>query len=99
MAVTLITGASSGIGRQLARRLAARGDAVALAARRIDLLESVAGEIRGEGGSAIAVACDVMDRAQVAAAVLRAESSFGPMERLICNAGGGEKTGVIKLSR
>jgi short-subunit dehydrogenase len=98
MAVTLITGASSGIGRNLARRLAARGHPVALTARRIDLLESLAGEIRAEGGSAVALACDVTDPTQVAAAVRQAESALGPVERLVCNAGGGEKTRIEGFS-
>jgi short-subunit dehydrogenase len=98
MAVTFITGVSSGIGRQLARRLAARGDAVALAARRHDLLESLAEEIRAEKGSAIAVACDIMDRAQVAAAVRQTDAALGPVERLICCAGGGEKTRIEGFS-
>jgi NAD(P)-dependent dehydrogenase (short-subunit alcohol dehydrogenase family) len=78
--------------------LAARGHPVALAARRIGLLEGLAEEIRAEGGSAVALACDVTNRAQVAAAVRQAEAALGPVERLICCAGGGEKTRIEGFS-
>ena len=67
MTVTLLTGASSGIGRSLARRLA--DDPLALVARRKALLDTLAAEIEAAGGQALALPCDVTDRAQVAAAV------------------------------
>lgn len=93
MDVTLITGASSGIGRSLARRLA-RHAPVALVARRADLLETLAGEIRAAGGQAIAVAADVTDRDAMRSAVARVESDLGPVTCLVANAGGGEPTFV-----
>ena len=65
----LVTGASSGFGRHFARVLAQAGAKVALAARRIDELERIAGEIRAGGGQAAALAMDVTDRASVAKAV------------------------------
>jgi short-subunit dehydrogenase len=92
LTVTLLTGASSGIGRSLARRLA--GDPLALVARRKALLDSLVAEIEAVGGQALALQCDVTDRAQVAAAVQAAEAHFGPIERLIANAGGGKSTDV-----
>jgi short-subunit dehydrogenase len=92
VAVTFITGASSGIGRSLARRLAAHGDAVAVVARRQPLLDSLVAEIDAQGGRALAIACDVTDRAAVLAAVRTAESRLGPIDRLVANAGGGEPT-------
>jgi len=92
LTVTLLTGASSGIGRSLARRLA--DDPLALLARRKDLLDTLAAEIEAGGGRALALPCDVTDRAQVAAAVQEAEARLGPIERLIANAGGGSKTDV-----
>jgi short-subunit dehydrogenase len=92
LTVTLLTGASSGIGRSLARRLA--GDPLALVARRKALLDALAAEILAAGGQALALPCDVTDRAQVAAAVQAAEARFGPIERLIANAGGGKSTNV-----
>ncbi|MBX3024824.1 SDR family NAD(P)-dependent oxidoreductase [bacterium] len=88
MGLTIITGASSGIGRSLARRLAAAGDPVALIARRRPLLDSLVEEIERAGGQAMAIACDVTDRATVRAAVREAETRFGPTERLVANAGG-----------
>ena len=57
--VALITGASSGIGVELARRLAGEGTKVALVARRKELLDGLAAEIRAAGGTAIAIPCDV----------------------------------------
>jgi short-subunit dehydrogenase len=92
LTVTLLTGASSGIGRSLALRLA--DDRLALVARRKTLLDSLAAEIEAAGGEALALPCDVTDRAQVAAAVQAAEARLGAIERLIANAGGGSKTDV-----
>jgi short-subunit dehydrogenase len=58
--VTLITGASAGIGTELARVFAARGHRVALVARRADRLAALAGEITSKGGAApIVIACDL----------------------------------------
>jgi len=94
MGVTIVTGASSGIGRSLARRLAAAGEAVALLARREEALRSLAAEIEAAGGSALALPCDVTDRAAVHAAVREVEARLGPVTRLVANAGGGEPTAV-----
>ncbi|MEE9607566.1 MAG: SDR family NAD(P)-dependent oxidoreductase [Myxococcota bacterium] len=92
MGVALVTGASSGIGRSLARRIAAHGDAVAVLARRAELLDELVGEIERAGGHALALACDVTDRAGVLEAVRAAESRLGPIDCLVANAGGGEAT-------
>lgn len=94
MSVTLITGASSGIGRQLARRLAAKGDAIAAVARRQDLLATLVTEIERAGARAIALPCDVTDRERVSEAVREATRALGPIDRLVANAGGGHKLGV-----
>jgi short-subunit dehydrogenase len=95
LTVTLLTGASSGIGRGLARRLAS--DPLALIARRKALLDTLAAEIDAAGGQALALPCDVTDRAQVADAVQATEARFGPIERLIANAGGGKSTDVERF--
>lgn len=85
--VALVTGASSGMGVRFAKVLAAAGAKVALAARRIDRLEALAGEIRDAGGEALTVAMDVTDAAQLVAAVDAAENAFGTVTILINNAG------------
>jgi NAD(P)-dependent dehydrogenase (short-subunit alcohol dehydrogenase family) len=83
----LVTGASSGFGRRFARVLADAGARVALAARRREVLERLAAEIRGTGGEAAAVAMDVTDRASVAEAFAAAEAALGPITILVNNAG------------
>lgn len=87
--VALVTGAGRGIGRAIARELAAAGARVVLTARTDDELASVVAEIRAGGGEAAAVPCDLADGAQSAAVVERAASAFGPVDVLVNNAGVG----------
>jgi short-subunit dehydrogenase len=84
----IITGASSGIGYALAQELAKRGYELALVARRADLLEALASELRGRGTKVAAVACDVIDAAAVRDAVQRTQAELGgPFDLAIANAG------------
>ncbi|RJS92212.1 SDR family oxidoreductase [Salinisphaera sp. Q1T1-3] len=90
--VTLVTGASSGIGRALAISLASRGDRVIVLARRAALLETLVEEITVAGGQARAVVADVTDRETLAAALAEATAHTGAITRLVANAGGGSRT-------
>ncbi|MCU1348808.1 MAG: oxidoreductase [Acidobacteria bacterium] len=91
---TLITGASSGIGEALARELTRRGHAVALLARRAELLEAIASELPGS----VAIPCDVGDAASVAAAVQQAEQALGgPLDLAVANAGVGAPSHAAKF--
>ena len=85
--VALVTGASSGLGVRFAKVLASQGAKVALAARRVERLETLAKEIRDVGGEAIAVAMDATDADQMIAAVAKAESELGTVTILVNNAG------------
>jgi NAD(P)-dependent dehydrogenase (short-subunit alcohol dehydrogenase family) len=93
--VALITGAGRGIGAELAKIQAARGNAVALCARSLDQVAAVADEISSGGGRAIAVACDVSDEGQVARYVEAAQSAFGRIDILVNNAGALEPEAMI----
>jgi NADP-dependent 3-hydroxy acid dehydrogenase YdfG len=91
---TLITGASSGIGEALARELTRRGHAVALLARRAELLDKLASELQGS----VAIVCDVGDAASVAAAVSEAEAKLGgPIDLAVANAGIGVPSHAAKF--
>ncbi len=85
--VALVTGASSGIGEATARALAARGAAIALAARRTDRLDGLAAELRAAGVTALVVTADVTDESQARAAVERTVDELGRLDTLINNAG------------
>jgi len=85
--VALVTGASSGIGAATARELASLGAAVALAARRADRLDDLAGEIRAAGGTALVIETDVTDQYQAIAAVERTVEELGRLDTVINNAG------------
>ena len=92
MSVTLITGASSGIGAELARQLAARGEDLALCARRTDRLEALREEILvAHPGRRVEVrALDVTDHDQVFAVVRAFRDDFGRLDRVVVNAGLGK---------
>lgn len=98
--VTLITGASSGIGAELARVFASKGHRVVLVARRVDRLAQLAGEITGSGGAApIVIPCDLeqADGCDKIAAALAAEGV--EVEYVVNNAGYGLFGYAIKLDR
>ncbi len=83
----LVTGASSGIGAALARRLAAEGIRVALTARREDALRAVADEIEAAGGAAAVYPVDVSDPAATVAAIQAADDALDGLDLVIANAG------------
>ncbi|SDT78156.1 SDR family NAD(P)-dependent oxidoreductase [Actinoplanes derwentensis] len=95
MAVVIVTGASSGIGRATAIRLGARGDTVILAARRDADLAAVATEITSAGGQARPVRTDVTDPEQAAELVARALAVSGRIDALVNNAGVGGDASVL----
>src|SRR5437870_1316273 len=85
--VVVITGASSGLGEAATRLLSAQGATVVLGARRSDRLQSLADELTGKGGKALAVTTDVTRRDQVKKLVDTAVQTFGRIDVMINNAG------------
>jgi len=85
--VALVSGAGRGFGRAIAERLASEGARVALLSRSLEQLGEVAEAIRAAGGEALAIACDVTDRASIESAVAEAEAGLGPLDILVNNAG------------
>lgn len=85
----LVTGASSGIGRLFALRLAQKGARVVLVARRERELAALKARIETLGGDALVLPCDVADRAGVEATVAAAIEHYGQIDMLVNNAGYG----------
>jgi short-subunit dehydrogenase len=90
--VAVITGASSGIGQALARRLAAEGCKVGLVARRRELLSDLAQEIEKTGVPVTFETADVSQREQAVEAIRKVAAPLGPVDLLIANAGVGAPT-------
>ena len=86
--VAIVTGGSDGLGKEFAHGLAEAGARVVVAARRAELLEQVAAELRDEHGvETIAVPTDICDEGSVTALVAAAVDTFGTVDILVNNAG------------
>ncbi|MFW5418164.1 glucose 1-dehydrogenase [Nocardiopsis sp. CNT-189] len=93
--VILVTGGNSGMGRAVAERLAAEGAAVVLGARRKDLGDQVAAEIRAGGGRAVFVPADVTLEDDAARLVQAAVAEFGRLDGAFNNVGGMNAFGPV----
>ncbi len=87
--VAVVTGASSGLGRQFALALAREGAKVAILARRVEKLEKVKAEVEALGVECVSVKCDVADNESIKSAVAAVVSAFGRIDILVNNAGVG----------
>ena len=83
----IVTGGGGGIGGASCRRFAELGARVAVLDRNLEAAQAVAAAITASGGRALAVGCDITDRASVNAAVATTETELGPVHVLVNNAG------------
>jgi NAD(P)-dependent dehydrogenase (short-subunit alcohol dehydrogenase family) len=93
--VAIVTGAGRGIGREIALHQARAGAKVAALARTAREIEETAALIAAEGGTAIAVPVDLVDRTAVEAAVARVSAELGPINTLVNNHGSFRAFGPI----
>lgn len=84
--VAVITGSSRGIGRAIAEAMARAGARVVVSSRKPEACETVVAAIRSGGGEAVAVPCNVGERAQLEALVERTLGHWGRLDVLVCNA-------------
>lgn len=96
--VAIVTGASRGIGRAIAVRLAHDGAAVVLAARDVERLEALAAEIRAAGGRAEPVAVDLREAGAAALVVAAALRAFSAIDLLVNNAGATKRGDFLALT-
>jgi len=87
--IAIVTGGNSGIGEATAKVLAREGAKVALLARRQEEDQAVQDGIRGVGGNATFIMCDVSDYESVESAVGQTVEMYGAVDILVNNAGGG----------
>lgn len=86
--VAIVTGAGQGIGRGIAIAFSREGAKVVIAERKPETANAAADEIRGLGGEAVAIVCDVGNEEQVQSTVDRAAAQYGPIDILVNNAQG-----------
>lgn len=84
--VAIVTGSSKGIGRSIAEQLALHGARVVVSSRKLPNCEEVAAGIRKAGGEAIALGCNISDKAQIERLVADTRRAFGPIDIVVCNA-------------
>ncbi len=96
--VAVLTGASSGLGKQMARAFASQGADVALLARRVEKLEELKGELEKLGVKALAVKCDVTSTEDINNAAKLVEREFGGVDILVNCAGSSKDKGVLDMN-
>jgi NAD(P)-dependent dehydrogenase (short-subunit alcohol dehydrogenase family) len=96
--VAVVTGASKGLGRQMAESLAAGGASVAVVARSSDLLDKVVAGIRENGGTAEAIVADVTDEAAIVEMAEQVTERLGVCDILINNAGINNRKSIVDFS-
>ncbi len=95
--VAVITGASSGLGRQMAQAYAKQGADVAILARRLDRLEELKNELSTYGVKVLPVKCDVTNTDDINNAALLVEKEFGKIDILVNCAGASKDKGVLEM--
>lgn len=96
--VVVISGASSGLGAQMARAFAKQGADLVITARRFERLETLAEEIRSQGVRCLPIKCDVTKVEDVNNAAMKAEEEFGKVDVLVNCAGSAKNNGVLNMT-
>ena len=96
--VVVVTGSSSGLGRQMAKGFAGQGATLVLLARRKERLEEIAKELEAKGTKVLTIQCDVTNTKQVNEAAALAEKTFGKVDVLVNCAGSAKNAGVLNMT-
>ncbi len=96
--VAVITGASSGLGKQMAKAFAEQGADVAVLARRVERLEELKNELEAKGVRVLPVKCDVTNTEEVNSAAELVEKEFGKVDILVNCAGSAKNAGVLDMT-
>lgn len=96
--IVVVSGASSGLGRQMALGYARQGATVVITARRVEKLEAVAEEIRALGVEALPIKCDVTDVQSVNVAAKIVKEKYGKVDVLVNCAGSAKNAGVLNMT-
>ncbi len=84
--VAVVTGATKGIGKAIAETMAKHGAKVVISSRKADACAVVADQINQDGGTAVAVPCNISHKEQLENLVAESRSAFGQIDILVCNA-------------
>ncbi len=95
--VAVITGASSGLGKQMAKAFASQGADLAILARRVERLEELKNELEQMGVKVLPVGCDVTSTESINAAAEAVEKEFGKADILVNCAGSSKDAGVLEM--
>ena len=96
--VAVVTGASSGLGRQMSKAFANQGADLVILARRIERLEELKRELESNGTKVLAIKCDVTNTDDVNNAAKMAEETFGKVDILVNCAGSSKDAGVLDMT-
>ena len=96
--VAVVTGASSGLGRQMAKGFAKQGADLVILARRVERLEALKEELEKEGVKVLPLKCDVTSTEDINAAAAKAEEVFGKVDILVNCAGSSKDKGVLDMA-